>query len=189
VRRRGELGCIFAIGNFVIVQGEPALQLFPGFKGQVRNGAMIGMIIDKPMGKNRIWILRFKKALECLVMWVVDNGVAVDLIGIGGPGLQDLTCLFRFGMRTAAAVSQAPSFRYSNTTWWPSDVSRAMVPPQPYSGSPGCPPVITILHVRSGGAAPEPCCPTAFTAAAPATTPPAFSMSRRFIPELSRPTV
>src|SRR5579863_5706860 len=87
-------------------------------------------------------------------------------------------------MRTAAEVfSQAPSFIYSSTTSWPIAVSRAIVPPQPYSGSPGCPPVTTILHLRADGTAPE-FWPIPFATSAPATTPVLFSISLRFIVRL-----
>src|SRR5439155_1531273 len=55
------------------------------------------MIIDEPMGEDCVRVLRFEDGLERLVMCVVDNRVAVDLIRICWLCLQNLTCLFRFG--------------------------------------------------------------------------------------------
>src|SRR5438046_4087133 len=55
------------------------------------------MIIDEPMGEDCVRVLRFEDGLERLVMCVVDNCVAVDLIRICWLCLQNLTCLFRFG--------------------------------------------------------------------------------------------
>src|ERR1700689_403622 len=41
-----------------------------------------------------------------------------------------------------------PSFKKNSTTSCPICASRAIVPPHPYSGSPGCPPQTTTLILR-----------------------------------------
>src|ERR1700689_2054001 len=66
-----------------------------------------------------------------------------------------------------------PSFKKNSTTSCPICVSRAIVPPQPYSGSPGCPPQTTtliFLPPLAGVSAPAP--RLAASAVAPPTNPP-----------------
>ena len=55
------------------------------------------MIVDRPMGENRVRLFSFENFLEGLVVRVVHDGVAVGLICIDRAGLQNLACLFCFG--------------------------------------------------------------------------------------------
>src|SRR5947208_17014379 len=93
---------------------------------------------------------------------------------------------FASAMRTGAEVSHAPSLRYSSTTSCPVAVRRATVPPQPYSGSPGWPPVTTTLHFLGSVDGVRAFCAALSSAITPAATPAPASSSRRFMGPLLR---
>jgi hypothetical protein len=68
MRRCGKLNGVVTVGNFVVVQCEPALQILPAFVGQVGDGAVIGMIIDGPVSEYGVRALGFQNFLKCFVM-------------------------------------------------------------------------------------------------------------------------
>ena len=95
VSGRGELHGVFAVGDFVVIECESVLKLLPRLESEVRNGTMVGVVVDGPMGEDGIGIFRREDFLERLVMVVVDNSVAVGLICIGGAGFEDLAAMHR----------------------------------------------------------------------------------------------
>src|SRR5579859_4937984 len=97
VSGRGELRGVFSIGNFVVVKGEAMLQLLPGFEGEVGDAAMVGMIVDEPVGEDGVGVFFLDDLLKRFVVRVVDDGMAVELVGVGGPSFQNLASLFGFG--------------------------------------------------------------------------------------------
>src|SRR4051812_22555252 len=56
VRGCGELCRILAVGHFVVVQRKAALQLLPCLEREIRNSAVVGMVVDRPVGEYGIWI-------------------------------------------------------------------------------------------------------------------------------------
>src|ERR1035441_1472796 len=57
---------------------------------------MVGMIIDEPVSEYSIRILRFDNLLKRFVMSIIHNRMAVDLVRISGPRLQNLARLLSF---------------------------------------------------------------------------------------------
>jgi len=97
VCRRGELDGVFPVGDFEVVKSEAVLELLPGFEGEVGDGAVVGMVVDGPVGEDGVGTFNFEDLLEGLVVIVVDDGVSVLLVGVGGTGFEDLAGAFGFG--------------------------------------------------------------------------------------------
>ena len=46
------------------------------------------MVIDGPMSEDGVWVLRFEDVLKRAIVVIVEDSVAVDLVGVGGPRLR-----------------------------------------------------------------------------------------------------
>ena len=97
VCRRGELDGVFPVGDFEVVKSEAVLELLPGFEGEVGDGAVVGMVVDGPVGDDGVGSFGFDNFLEGLVVVVVDDGVSVLLVGVEWAGFEDLAGAFGFG--------------------------------------------------------------------------------------------
>jgi len=97
VSRRGELHGVFAVGDFVVIESESALELLPCLESEIGDGAVVGVVIDGPMGEDGISVFSFEDFLEGLIVIVVDYSVSVGLVGVGGAGFEDLARLLGFG--------------------------------------------------------------------------------------------
>jgi hypothetical protein len=97
VSGRGELHGVFAVGDFVVVESESVLELLPCLEGEIRDGTVVGVVIDGPMGEDGVGVFSIEDFLEGLVVIVVDNSVSIGLVGVDGTGFEDLTRLLCFG--------------------------------------------------------------------------------------------
>jgi len=73
------------------------LELLPGLEGEIGDGAVVWVVVNGPVGEDRVGIFGFENFLEGLVVVVVDNGVSVFLIGVERAGFEDLAGAFGFG--------------------------------------------------------------------------------------------
>ena len=106
---RRELHGVLAVRDLVVVEGESLLQPEPGVIDQHRDGPMIGVVVDRPVGEDRVGPLGLEDLAECLVMGRVDDRLAVELAGVERACLQDLAGLPGLGdaaraRRPAAAI-------------------------------------------------------------------------------------
>src|SRR5438093_3981547 len=109
------------------------------------------MRVDRPVDENDIGFLAFHDLAELVITGERYFGLAVDLPCEHGAGLENLAGGLAFGRadggRFPSRLSTDPCFarvKYSATTSCPRSAYRAIVPPQPDSGSSGCPPTTTI---------------------------------------------
>ena len=94
------------------MESQAALHPVPAFVGEVGDGAMIDMVIDEPFIEYRFRILGGQHLLECFIMRIVDNGMAVRLAGPHRACLQDLPGLLSLGGDPNRGCGfHAPSFR------------------------------------------------------------------------------
>ena len=124
VVRRGELDRVFAVGDLVVVEGEPLSQPEPGVIDQHRDGAVVGVVVDRPVGENHVGLLGLDDFAECLVMGGVDDGLAVELARVPGSAFKISQA---FGLCHPARGPQSrgghsPRFRYRRTTSCPRSV-------------------------------------------------------------------
>ena len=91
-------------GDFVVVEGVPLLLLEPRIESKGRDGTMIAVLVDGPLGKDRIGVLGVQQAAERLVVGRIHDGLAIDLTGKDGAGPQDVAGFAGFRRADAGAL-------------------------------------------------------------------------------------
>ena len=114
--RRRELHGVLAVGDLVVVEGEALAHPQPGVVDQHRDGAVVGVVVDRPVGEDDVGLLGLEDLAERLVMGRVDDRLAVDLPGEERPGLEDLAGLLGLGDRGSRGLRRlvrrpSPLFR------------------------------------------------------------------------------
>lgn len=79
IMRGSELHGIFATGNLVIVKAKFSSHAQKCLVGQIGNGAMIGVVVYRPLGEYHIRLLGLDQAMELFVVGLVNNGPGVNL--------------------------------------------------------------------------------------------------------------
>ena len=92
------------VSDFVVVEGGFFVGGEPGVEGELGEGAVVSMVVDGPVGEEDVGILGGEKLSEVLVMGFVDDGLAVDLFGVNGRGVEDLAGFLRFGGADGGAI-------------------------------------------------------------------------------------
>ena len=92
------------IGHFVVVEGGFFVRSEPSIENELGEGAMVAVVVDGPVGEDDVGVLGGEELGERLVVAVVDDGLAVDLIGEDGAGVEDLADLLGFGGADGGAI-------------------------------------------------------------------------------------
>ncbi len=92
-----ELHCVFAIGDFEIVEGETAPHAEPGVVDKHRHSPVIGVVVDRPVSEDDIRTLGLEDFAECVVVAPIDDRFTIDLTREDGPGLENLARFSRLG--------------------------------------------------------------------------------------------
>ena len=69
---------------------------------------MVGVIVDRPMSENDIGTLGLENLAECLIVGRVDDRLAVELIRVERPRLQDFAGFFGLCNTGEAGVARRP---------------------------------------------------------------------------------
>lgn len=92
------------VGDFVVVEGGFFVGGEPGVENKLGEGTVVAMVVDGPVGEEDVGVLGGEKLSELLVMGVVDDGLAIDLFGVNGRGVEDLAGFLRFGGADGGAI-------------------------------------------------------------------------------------
>ncbi len=68
----------------------------PGIENELGEGAMVAVVVNGPVGEDDVGILGSEELGELRVVSVVDDGLAVDLIGEDCSGVEDLAGFLGF---------------------------------------------------------------------------------------------
>src|SRR5690349_13733682 len=82
-----KLDGILAAGDLIIIKREGFIHLSPRAIDQERDGAMIGVVVDRPVREDDVGTLRLDDRSKRLVVLAIDHGASVDLAGEERPGL------------------------------------------------------------------------------------------------------
>ena len=102
--RRRELNRILAARDLVIVKREFLAQLEPGIVGKVRDGAMVGVVVDRPVGEENVGLLGLDDLAERLVVPGINDRPAVLLASLERSGLENLAGVSGLGHPVPACV-------------------------------------------------------------------------------------
>ncbi len=94
---RRELQGIFSIRYLIVIERKVLFRLPPRAIGEHCSRAVVGMVINWPVGKDRVRLFGRKYFCVLLIMRVVYHRMAVYLSRIGRPGFQYFACLASFG--------------------------------------------------------------------------------------------
>ena len=85
----GELDGVFPSGDFVVIECKAPAHAQPCFINEHGNGAMIGVVVERPMGEDDVGVFGFEEAMELSVMRLINDGFGIDLTGEGGTSFED----------------------------------------------------------------------------------------------------
>ena len=121
---RRELDRVLAVGDLVVVEGEAAAHPQPGVIDQHRDRAVVGVVVDRPVGEDRVGPLGLEELAERGVVRDVNDRFAVRPARrrAGAPRgfrrpWRPRRCASRPRLRLPPGHS--PSLRYRRTTSWP----------------------------------------------------------------------
>lgn len=89
--------CVFSVGDFVEIERETAAEFVPGVVSEIRDGAVIGVIIDRPVGENGVRFFGGEQFAKFVVVRAIDDCVCIALGGERGARMQDFAGFARFG--------------------------------------------------------------------------------------------
>jgi len=92
------------VGDFVIVDRGLLTGNEPGVENELRESAMIAVIIDRPVSKKDVRVVRGEDLEEFFIVCVVDDGSAVDLRSEGWTRAKNSARLLRFGGTDGGAI-------------------------------------------------------------------------------------